>query len=67
MDPTDHLGGLASHPQITDTTGRQAKAQREQAAVGPGELAESGIPLPHWFGPAADQPVEILSLFGRQG
>jgi hypothetical protein len=67
MDPTDHLGGLACHPEITDETGGQAKAQREQAAAGPGEVAESGTPLPHWFGPAADQPVEILSLFGRQG
>ncbi len=35
--------------------------------MGPGEVAESGTRLPHRFGPAADQPVEIRSLFGRQG
>ncbi len=35
--------------------------------LGPGEAAEFDTRLPHWFGPAGDQPVEILSLFGRQG
>jgi transcriptional regulator with XRE-family HTH domain len=33
----------------------------------PGEVAEFDTRLPHWFGPAGDQPVEILSLLGRQG
>lgn len=32
-----------------------------------GEAAEFDTRLPHWFGPAADGPVELLSLFGRQG
>jgi len=32
-----------------------------------GEAAEFDTRLPHWFGCADDQPVEILSLFGRQG
>ena len=35
--------------------------------MGPGEVAEFDTRLPHWFGPAGDQAVEILSLFGRQG
>jgi len=35
--------------------------------MGPGEAAEFDTRLPHWFGPAGDQPVEILSLFGQQG
>ncbi len=35
--------------------------------MGPGEAAEFDTRLPHWFGPAGDHPVEILSLFGRQG
>jgi quercetin dioxygenase-like cupin family protein len=35
--------------------------------MGPGEVAEFDTRLPHWFGPAGDQPVEILSLFGKQG
>lgn len=33
----------------------------------PGEVAEFDTRLPHWFGAAGDQPVEILSLLGRQG
>jgi transcriptional regulator with XRE-family HTH domain len=35
--------------------------------MGPGEVAEFDTRLPHWFGPAGDEPVEILSLLGRQG
>ncbi|RSM91829.1 XRE family transcriptional regulator [Kibdelosporangium aridum] len=32
-----------------------------------GEAAEFDTRLPHWFGSADRRPVEILSLFGRQG
>ncbi|MGC4854942.1 helix-turn-helix domain-containing protein [Micromonospora sp. DT4] len=32
-----------------------------------GEAAEFDTRLPHWFGAADGEPVEILSLFGRQG
>jgi transcriptional regulator with XRE-family HTH domain len=32
-----------------------------------GEAAEFDTRLPHWFGSTGDQPVEVLSLFGRQG
>ncbi|NRQ35300.1 helix-turn-helix transcriptional regulator [Nonomuraea sp. NN258] len=35
--------------------------------LGPGEVAEFDTRLPHWFGSAGDGPVEVLSLFGRQG
>ncbi|MFC4496177.1 helix-turn-helix domain-containing protein [Streptomyces ovatisporus] len=35
--------------------------------MGPGEAAEFDTRLPHWFGSAGAGPVEILSLFGRQG
>jgi transcriptional regulator with XRE-family HTH domain len=35
--------------------------------LGPGEAAEFDTRVPHWFGPANDEPVEILSLLGRQG
>jgi transcriptional regulator with XRE-family HTH domain len=35
--------------------------------LGPGEVAEFDTRLPHWFGPADNQPVEILSLHGAQG
>jgi hypothetical protein len=34
--------------------------------VGPGEVAEFDTRLPHWFGPAGEQAVEILSLLGKQ-
>lgn len=33
----------------------------------PGEVAEFDTALPHWFGPAGDRPVEILSVLSRQG
>jgi transcriptional regulator with XRE-family HTH domain len=35
--------------------------------LAPGEAAEFDTRVPHWFGPADDNPVELLSLFGRQG
>jgi transcriptional regulator with XRE-family HTH domain len=33
----------------------------------PGEVAEFDTRLPHWFGPAGDDPVEILSVHGSHG
>ncbi|GGS56253.1 MULTISPECIES: helix-turn-helix domain-containing protein [Actinokineospora] len=33
----------------------------------PGEAAEFDTRVPHWFGPADGEPVEFLSLFGKQG
>ena len=33
----------------------------------PGEVAEFDTRLPHWFGPAGDEPVEILSVHGSRG
>lgn len=35
--------------------------------LGPGEAAEFDTRVPHWFGAAGDYPVELLSLFGKQG
>ncbi|WP_298457122.1 helix-turn-helix domain-containing protein [uncultured Cellulomonas sp.] len=35
--------------------------------LSPGEAAEFDTRTPHWFGPVGDEPVEFLSLFGRQG
>jgi quercetin dioxygenase-like cupin family protein len=32
-----------------------------------GEAAEFDTRVPHWFGSADPTPVEVLSLFGRQG
>ncbi|MDQ1395520.1 MAG: hypothetical protein QOG64_779 [Acidimicrobiaceae bacterium] len=33
----------------------------------PGEAAEFDTRTPHWFGAVDDQPVEVLSLFGKLG
>ncbi|WP_340562447.1 helix-turn-helix domain-containing protein [Streptomyces sp. GSL17-111] len=33
----------------------------------PGEAAEFDTRLPHWFAASGAEPVELLSLFGRQG
>jgi transcriptional regulator with XRE-family HTH domain len=33
----------------------------------PGEAAEFGTEMPHWFGSTGEEPAELLSLFGRQG
>ncbi|MFD7031695.1 helix-turn-helix domain-containing protein [Streptomyces sp. NPDC059917] len=35
--------------------------------LGPGEVAEFDTRVPHWFSSADGRPVELLSLFGRQG
>jgi hypothetical protein len=32
-----------------------------------GEVAEFTTRLPHWFGPAGEDPVEILSVHGSHG
>ena len=32
-----------------------------------GEVAEFDTRIPHWFGPADDQPAEILSLLSGHG
>ena len=35
--------------------------------MGPGEVAEFDTAVPHWFGAAGDDPVEVLSLLGEAG
>ncbi|MGV9409592.1 helix-turn-helix domain-containing protein [Nocardia sp. NPDC003693] len=35
--------------------------------MSPGEAAEFDTRVPHWFGPAGEESVEFLSLFGKQG
>ncbi|WP_283136252.1 helix-turn-helix domain-containing protein [Rhizohabitans arisaemae] len=35
--------------------------------LSPGEAAEFDTRVPHWFGAADPEPVEFLSLFGKQG
>uniref|UniRef100_A0AAU3GN27 XRE family transcriptional regulator n=1 Tax=Streptomyces sp. NBC_01401 TaxID=2903854 RepID=A0AAU3GN27_9ACTN len=43
------------------------KLAEHDLVLAPGEAAEFDTRLPHWFGPAGDEPVEYLSLFGPQG
>lgn len=40
---------------------------RHDLVLSPGEAAEFDTRVPHWFGPAGTEPVEFLSLFGKQG
>jgi len=35
--------------------------------LAPGEAAEFDTRVPHWFASADERPVELLSLFGKQG
>jgi quercetin dioxygenase-like cupin family protein len=35
--------------------------------LGPGEVAEFGTQVPHWFGSTGNESAEILSIFGRPG
>jgi transcriptional regulator with XRE-family HTH domain len=39
----------------------------QDLVLSPGEAAEFDTRVPHWFGAAGPEPVEFLSLFGRQG
>lgn len=39
----------------------------QDLVLSPGEAAEFDTRVPHWFGSADTEPVEFLSLFGRQG
>jgi transcriptional regulator with XRE-family HTH domain len=39
----------------------------QDLVLAPGEAAEFDTRVPHWFGGVDAAPVEILSLFGRQG
>ena len=39
----------------------------QDVVLGPGEAAEFDTRLPHWFGSVDGSPVELLSLFGKQG
>lgn len=43
------------------------KLAEHDVVLEPGEAAEFDTRVPHWFGPAGDEPVEVLSLFGKQG
>jgi len=53
---------------VRPVTGRLRLVLGEHGLVlSPGEAAEFDTRAPHWFGPADAEPVELLSLFGKQG
>lgn len=39
----------------------------QDLVLSPGEAAEFDTRVPHWFGAVGTEPVEFLTLFGRQG
>lgn len=59
-----NLGGV--HIQSGASIGISL-APRDVATPDSGEAAEFDTRVPHWFGDAGPEPVEFLSLFGRQG
>jgi len=62
--PKTHEG----HEWLYVLSGRMRLILGEHDLVlGAGEVAEFDTRVPHWFGSAGGQPVEILSLFGPQG
>ena len=39
----------------------------QDSVLGPGDVASFDTQVPHWFGSTGDEPVEILSIYGRPG
>ncbi|WP_455354277.1 helix-turn-helix domain-containing protein [Streptomyces sp. SYSU K217416] len=63
-DPQTHEG----YEWLYVLNGRLRLVLGEQDLVlSAGEAAEFDTRVPHWFGAADAEPVEFLSLFGRQG
>jgi len=63
-DPRTHEG----YEWLYVLTGRlRLVLGHHDVVMGPGEAAEFDTRVPHWFGPAAGEAVELLSLFGKQG
>jgi transcriptional regulator with XRE-family HTH domain len=63
-----HLQTHEGYEWLYVLNGRLRIVLAEQDLVlSPGEAAEFDTRVPHWFGAAGAEPVEFLSLFGRQG
>ena len=63
-DPQTHEG----YEWLYVLSGRLRLVLGEHDLVLPaGEAAEFDTRVPHWFGRAGAEPVEILTIFGRQG
>ncbi len=71
IEPTDEIPKLRIHEgyewlYVLSGELRLLVADHD-LVMGAGEVAEFDTAVPHWFGPAGDQPVEILSLLGMSG
>ncbi len=63
-DPQSHEGYEWLY--VMDGRLRLVLAEHD-VVMAPGEAAEFDTRVPHWFGSADGRPVELLSLFGKQG
>jgi transcriptional regulator with XRE-family HTH domain len=65
---TPHLRAHDGHEWIYVLSGRmRIILGDEDWVLGPGEIAEFGTQVPHWFGSTGDEPAEVLSIFTRPG
>jgi len=67
-DEDPHLRTHAGYEWLYVLRGRLRVTLADRDFVmGAGEAAEFDCQIPHWFGAAGRGPVEVLSLFGKQG
>lgn len=65
-DPRVHLRPVTRYGMTMVPLTRRAGGAQAYKLVS-GEAAEFDTRVPHWFGSADTQPVELRCLFGRQG
>ena len=61
------LDDLVGAPEVGDPRIRPHPQKRGARVVVPLTGHPNGTQVPHWFGAAGDQPVEMLSLLSRPG
>ncbi|MGR6998988.1 helix-turn-helix domain-containing protein [Yinghuangia aomiensis] len=67
-DTQPHLRTHEGHEWLYALRGRlRVRLADHDFMISPGEAAEFDCHIPHWFGAAGRGPVEVLSLFGKQG
>lgn len=67
-DEEPHLRTHTGYEWLYVLDGRlRVRLGEHDFVMGAGEAAEFDCQIPHWFGAAGRGPVEVLSLFGRQG
>lgn len=67
-DTQPHLRTHEGHEWLYVLRGRlRIRLADHDFVIAPGEAAEFDCHIPHWFGASGRGPVEVLSLFGKQG